>query len=361
MNSKIFRTLMGCSLIHFCIGSVYSTSVLYKSILEITNWDSFLLVSSFSLIIFILGITASFHQKYLSGLSKDRILFYSSFVWMTSQLFILASVFISDFIIYLGMNLILGISIGLLYVLPVNLTAELNSKRTGFYSGVVISCFGLGSLASAKIYSLINYDQLIYFILVCYFIMFIAIKLINSDSIIEDSGEFKRDSNWYLLSIIYFFNIGIGISLLSNLVNLSVSQGLILSVAVTLTAVSGLANTLGRLVYSFISDYIGKINTVLLIMTIQFTALILINQFWYESVLAIISVYGGFFALIPGLIKEIYKDNSKIAYSQILSIWGISGFISPVLFSYLDSNLNLLVFMSLITIVVTIILKRRMN
>ena len=359
--SNIFRTLIGCSLIHFCIGSVYATSVLYKSISEITEWDSLLLVGSFSLVIFVLGITASLHQKYFSGLSKDRILFYSSFAWMISQIFIVSSVFISDSIIYLGMNLILGISIGLLYVLPVNLIAELNSKRTGFYSGVVISCFGLGSLVSAKVYSIINYDQLIYYVIVCYCIMFMAIKLINSNSVIEDSGEFKRDSNWYLLSIVYFFNIGIGISLLSNLVNLSLNQGLILSVAVTLTAISGLTNTLGRLVYSFVSDYIGKINSVILIMSIQFIALLLANQFWYESVLIIISVYGGFFALLPGIMKETYGDKSRLAYSQILSIWGISGFISPILFSYLDNNLNFLLGMSLMTLIISLSLKRRLN
>lgn len=358
MNS-IYRTLIGCSLIHFCIGSVYATSVLYKSISELVDWDLILLVGSFSLVIFVLGITASLHQKYFSGFSKERVLVYSSFIWLISQLFIIASVFISDSVIYLGMNLILGISIGLLYVLPVNLIAELNSNKTGFYSGIVISCFGLGSLVSAKIYSLISYDQLIYFVLVCYCIMFIAIKLINSDSVIENHGEFKRDSNWYLLSIVYFFNIGIGISLLSNLVNLSVNQGLFLSVAITLTAISGLANTLGRLVYSFVSDYIGKINSVILIMLIQFIALLFANQFWYESVLLIISVYGGFFALLPGIMKETYGDKSRLAYSQILSIWGISGFISPILFSYLDNNLNFLLGMSFITLIISLILKRR--
>ena len=356
---SIYKLLISCSLIHFCIGSIYSNSVLYKSIMEITGWDSLILIGSFSAVILVLGITASLHQKYLSGLSKDRILTYSSIFWMVSQLFIIASVFISDSIIYLGMNLILGISIGLLYVIPINLIAELNSRRVGFYSGVVISCFGLGSLFSAKIYSLLNYNQLIYLVLAYYFIMFVAIKLINSDSVIESSGEFKRDSNWYLLSIVYFFNIGIGISLLSNLVNLSVNQGLILSVAITLTAISGLANTLGRLIYSFISDYIGKINSVLLIMMIQFVALLSASQFWYESVLVIISVYGGFFALIPGIMKEIYQDKSKVAYSQILSIWGISGFISPIIFNYLDNNLNLLLIMSLVTVIISFYLKKR--
>lgn len=355
---NIYKTLVGCSLIHFCIGSIYSSSVLYKSIIEITGWDSLILIGSFSAVILVLGITASLHQKYLSGLSKDRVLIYSSILWMLSQLFIIASVFISDSIIYLGMNLILGISIGLLYVIPINLIAELNSKKVGFYSGVVISCFGLGSLFSAKIYSLLSYNQLVYLVLVYYFVMFVAIKLLNSDSTIESFEEFKRDSNWYLLSVVYFLNIGIGISLLSNLVNLSISQGLVLSVAITLTAISGLANTLGRLVYSFISDYIGKINSVLLIMMIQFVALLLANQFWYESVLVIISVYGGFFALMPGIMKEIYQDKSKVAYSQILSIWGISGFISPILFSYLNNDLDLLLVMSLITVVTTIILKK---
>lgn len=363
----ILPTLIGCCIIHFCIGSVYSLSVLYKPIIEMTSWDMNTLVNSFSCIILVLGITASLHQKILANHHKQPILIYSILLWTFCQNFLISMVENNtSSIFYIIVSLILGISIGLLYVMPINIITSFNHKRTGLLSGLVISCFGIGSLVSAKLFSYITeYLSIssLHELYVTYgVLMLMSVFLIKTNSVIESIDSFSKDKKWYLLAIVYFCNIGIGISLLSNLVSLSTDIGsLTLELAVFLTALTGLSNTLGRIIYPYISDYIGKYKTILIILILQFIAVISLPNLWTIPVLIILSVYGGFFALMPGLMKEIYNKEGSIAYSQILSIWGISGFLSPLIFLQLNNNLIMLNIFSLVTILCILYFKKIKN
>ena len=352
----ILPTLIGCCLIHFCIGSVYSLSVLYKPIIEMTSWNMNTLVNSFSCIILILGITASIHQKLLHNHHKQPILIYSILTWTFCQNLLISMIENnSSSMIYIIVSLILGVSIGLLYVMPINIITSFNHKRTGLLSGLVISCFGIGSLISAKLFSYITEYfsiSLLHELYVTYgVIMLIGVFLIKTNTLVESINSFNRDKKWYLLAIVYFCNIGIGISLLSNLVSLSTDIGtLTLESAILLTALTGLSNTAGRIIYPYLSDYIGKYKTIIMILLLQFVSVIMLQYYWMSSVLIILSVYGGFFALMPGLMKEVYKENGSIAYSQILSIWGISGFLSPLIFYQSGNNLAILGGFSLMTL-----------
>ena len=346
------KTLIGCCLIHLCIGSIYAISVLYPMILEITGWDTTTLVQGFSLTILTLGLSASFHQKLLSGEKKLLVLKYAIIFWMILQFSEIGIIYClpSDpwYLIACG---ILGVSIGLLYVITINIVSQAGFKRVGLANGLVVFCFGLGSFISSKLFHTVPLP----YIYGCYtLIMLFGLYLINPTSKIESPKKFSRDPKWYGLAIMFCCNIGIGISLLSNLTNLSIGRGISLEDAVTLVAICGLANSGGRLVYSFLSDFVGKLNMVILIMILQSLALWTILQmgFWDIPILIIISVYGGLFSIMPSLMKELYEDQGTIAYSQILSMWGVAGLIFPPLF--IIFGFSMLMLLAMITIMIPI-------
>ena len=362
------RILLGCCLIHLCIGSVYALSVLYPMIMIKTGWENEVLIIGFSLTILMLGLTAAVHQYIFQGVSKFVVLMFGIIVWLGSNVVIFSNIILNhnfETVHYL-FSLPLGFSIGLLYVVPINIISKLNFSRKGLASGSVVGCFGLGSILSAKIFSnYINFStsinifsnsiSILTFISICTFIMCLAISFMKSleDDIIESPEKFNRDSNWYLIALIFFINIGIGISLLSNLALISLENNITIAQAAELVALAGLANTLGRFIYSAISDFIGKLVTLGIIFSLQAVAVLMIKFgfYWEFGILITISVYGGMFAILPSFLKEIY--NSPIAYSQMLSVWGIAGITFPILFNYF--SLSLLIVSGFILILVYIV------
>lgn len=346
----MLNTVLGCCLIHLSIGSVYSLSVLYPTITQATGWSNSVLINGFALTILALGITASQHQKAFQGKRQKQVLMYGAGLWFLSQ-FLMVSMFlfISPYIpLYYVISILAGIAIGLLYVIPINIVTNLGYGDPVIANGLVVWCFGIGSIVAAQLYALVDFPQLITLYGLYFMIIMLAItRLIYPNDIIESPDYFKRDKHWYQLAVIFFINIGIGISLLSNLSNLSMEHELSYATAVYLVALAGLANAGGRLVYSIGSRYIGKLNMITAMSILQLIAIIALNEFWSISVLVIISVYGGLFAIMPSFLKECYGNT--IAYSQILAMWGVAGLICPIAFSEL--GYPMLLVMSIVLVV----------
>ena len=345
------NTLLGCCLIHLCIGSVYALSVLYPAILAKTGWEDIILIKGFSFTILTLGLTAALHQYVLKDCWKLIVLCFGTLMWCFSNLVIFSNIVIEHNSIpihYIG-SLLLGLSIGLLYVVPINIVSELKFSMKGLASGSVVGCFGLGSILSAKIFSNVTdiSTPLIFgFIIACTSLLCLGIYFIEDlgecDSL-NPPEEFERDRKWYLLAVTFTLNIGIGISLLSNLTSFGLINGLNLTETVELVALAGLLNTLGRFIYPIISDFIGKFLILGVMFSLQLLAVltVYVGEYWEIGVLIILSIYGGMFAILPSLLNKLY--NNTIAYSQMLSVWGIAGMIFPILFNYF--NLYLLIFL----------------
>ena len=354
----ILRTLLGCCLIHLCIGSVYALSVLYTPIMEMTGWGISTLIQGFALTILALGLTASFHQRIFNLFPKKGILQIAIALWIITQNFSLVFIMEGLELLYYLSSIILGIAIGLLYVIPINIVTEYGYVNLGRANGAVVCCFGLGSILASKLFVGIPLQELILLYVVYALIMIIGVSLIECTSIIVIPPGFVRDRNWYILAMIFFLNIGIGISILSNLVHLSVERGLETLDAIWLVALAGIANSVGRLLYATLTDYCSRKTIIDLMLWIQLIALT--NVFWFGSdlwsvnILAIISVYGGLFAIMPSLMKELY--GTIVAYSQVLSMWGLSGLICPILFSHIGADM--LIGMSILTTILISLLKK---
>ena len=345
------KTLIGCCLIHLCIGSIYATSVLYNPLIEVTGWDISVLVNGFALTILALGCTASLHQRIFEGFSKRSMLYGAIAQWTFAQGLTIMCILGNFPWVYYVSSLILGGAIGLMYVIPINIITDYGFKHVGRASGAVVCCFGLGSIIASKVFAGVPMSCLIVLYALYAFLMILGVQLINCTDFLTYPNAFHIDKRWYALAAVFFLNIGIGISLLSNMVNLSIDNGLTLDTAILLVALAGVANTVGRLLYSTLSDYCGKFDMLTMLLWIQITSLICIIlwDMWIGPVILIISVYGGVFALMPSLMKDLY--GSTAPYSRVLSMWGFAGLICPILFSHL--GMSLLLVMSICTIMIS--------
>ena len=340
--SERLKVLLGCCLIHFVIGSIYAWSTLYPQILQITGWEQQTLIRGFALTILFLGITAAFHQRFFDKWEYMPALAYGVIFWVATMALLVKNIQgeVPDPILHYLYSVLLGVGIGVLYVIPVNLITAVAFRPT-IAAGTVVCCFGAGSIAAAQLFSTVNLAEFSTYggIMVYGLVLIIALTIMAPQEwafpqISKNSARsFIRDRNWYLLALIFFFNIGIGISLLSNLTNLTLERNLSMEWAVILVSLAGVANTLGRFIYPSCSERFGEVTVVSMIADIQGVALILMmisSMFWIPSVIIILSAYGGLFAVMPGIMKKVY--NSSAAYSQVLVCWGLAGIVCPIIF-----------------------------
>lgn len=338
------RTLFGCCLIHLCIGSIYAASVLYVPIIAQTGWDPSVPITGFALSITALGLAAALSSKLYKGIEKRVVLRNVSMVYCSAwcvQVMAFSSTadeFIRQDYMYLAACVLLGLATGILYVIPVGIAARISKEKVGLYSGAVVMSFGVGSLIATNLYKALlsggSVDQLWILGIVYSVLIFASAEIIEDKSNVErfddvmDIIKTKEFAGYWLT---LFLNILIGLTILSNYVSISTEQtGMSMDNAIMLVGLAGLANGFGRIVYSAISDYMSRQDAMHMILLLQlgtltvFTALKLAAT-WVTCSLVVISVYGGGFALAPGLMKDRYAEHSAAVYGILLTAWSAAG------------------------------------
>ena len=328
MSQKI-STLIGCCLVHLGIGSIYASSVLYQDICKTTNWDTSVLVWGFGLTIFFLGISAAFFRHFSEGITVKRELGYSTFCYVLAQiaqwLTILQTHSIQG---YLISSALVGVPLGILYSATVAEAGKL-FKRVAVCSGLVVMSFGFGSLLAANCYKELLKSPLetvtLYFF-ATWLLIAVGVVLFRSETTIvsKPMGDILRNRKWQILFVSFFLNICAGLWLLSRLVPATVSVGFSFETAVTLVGWAGIANGLGRIVFTPLADSVGRYPVFKLVLILQVCALALLQISWIPAVLLSIAVYGAGFSLVPGICKDIFEDGDT-AYGVLLTAWGLAG------------------------------------
>lgn len=334
-----YLTLLSCCLIHLVIGSVYADSALYQAIVEFKGWERGYLVGGFAITIVALGCSAAAYRKYFNGMDYKTVLCASAAMYALSSMVIWLSILAEHPLELAGYwtgCAVRGGHIGIMYAITVTSVTELFPKRRGLYSGLVVMSFGVGSWIAAQIYAYILQFPLQNMILVqisYWGALFIASGLFNYPKTIhfESVKSIVQNPVWQRLSLVFFLNICVGVTILSNLVTLTVEHGISYEQAIQLVGLAGIANGLGRIVYSAISDEVGKLEVLRGILVLQTICLVILPWCWEVAILGIISVYGGGFALMPSICAQYLADGSN-GYSALLFWWGIAGLVAPMLF-----------------------------
>lgn len=342
--NRRYLTLIACCLIHLIIGSVYADSVLYDVITQSTGWGRSWLVAGFSITILALGCSAAFYRRCFQGKNCESLLVQVAGIYIITMGLIWLTI-TSDkslesleepfrLVGYMAVCISRGGCIGVLYAMTVGTVTELFTQRRGLCSGLVVMSFGLGSLIATKLYTLfLQYpiQNMILLQIGYWAVLLIAALVYQKEGVITYTSfsTVIQESMWKRLSIIFFLNICVGITLLSNLVALTLEQGLEYTDALWLVGAAGIANGLGRIIYSTLSDTFGRLEVLRLALLVQTFCLIILPWCWEVAILGIISVYGGGFALMPSICAEQLSDGTN-GYSALLIWWGIAGLVGPL-------------------------------
>lgn len=363
MRNRWFIALAAVG-IHICIGSVYAWSVLVRPIMETMGFSLKETTWTFSLAILFLGLSAgllgSFVEKY--GPKKSGIM--AAVFWGTAMFGTALALHLHSLpMLYLFYGVIGGIGLGIGYITPVSTLVKYFPKHRGFSTGLAIMGFGFASLIAGPLmqrlttaYGLVEN----FLILGIVYVIVMGLSALYLKPPTEATTTKQKTSyiqrgftenealkTWQFSALwwIFFVNITCGIGLLAVASPMAQEVvGMDPTAAASLVGIIGLFNGVGRILWSTISDYIGRGYTYVLFFlleTIAFWKLAITTEtFLFEAlVLLIITCYGGGFSCMPAYLSDIFGTKKLSAiHGKVLTAWGLAGVVGPFLVSWLRES-----------------------
>lgn len=353
--------------IHISIGSVYAWSVLTKPIMQAMGFSLQQVTWTFSIAILFLGLSAGFLGSYVEkyGPRRSGLVSTAFFgIGMLGTAFALSQGSLA--LMYIFYGVIGGIGLGTGYITPVSTLVKWFPNNRGLATGLAIMGFGFASLIAGPVMQLLiaRYGLINNFIILgcVYIVVMTASSLyLEPPKAIAAASDTKFKVNvpaetapqftvqqavktwqFYALWWVFFTNITCGIGLLA--VASPMAQEVIKMsplAAASMVGIIGLLNGLGRIVWSTVSDYIGRRSTYIAFFVIEIVAFYLlagVTESWLFQTLIfiIITCYGGGFSCMPAYLSDLFGTKQLSAiHGRILTAWGLAGIAGPLLLSYI--------------------------
>ena len=374
-------TVLLCTMLQICFGTVYAWSFFQTMLVRQLGWTFTETAIAFSITIFSLGCSAAWAGAALPRLGPRKLAIIGSVMFAGGYLLAGLALHIDSLLLfYLGYGVIGGAGIGLGYVTPVATAAKWYPDRKGLATGIVVMGFGVGafllSIVLAPILIVHTEGDLplvfaglgILFALILlpssyflrdpppgYRVTAAGVTAISQED--EDSGtvaECLRSREFAIMWLVFFFNIAAGIAVISfqssllqdvwGLAEPSVEPEELAAYGATLIAVSSLCNGAGRLFWGLLSDRIGRVRVFRILLGSQmvvFGILMTESNPWVFSALVcyVMLCFGGGFATMPSFVLDVFgAKKMSVIYGAILTAWAAAGIFGPVYVGYIKDQ-----------------------
>ena len=358
--------------IHISIGSVYAWSVLTRPIMQQLGWSLSETTWAFSIAILFLGFSAGFLGKFVEKYGPKRsglvsMCFFGAGMFGTALALHLGSLPL----LYLFYGAIGGIGLGVGYITPVSTLVKYFPNHRGFATGLAIMGFGFAALIAGPVMQQLtarfgltqNFLILgtVYMVLIGASSLYLkppakttaqaaaASRRTGKASDVKVLGATASEAmhTWQFGALwwIFFVNITCGIGLLAvaspmaqEVVGMDAAQ------AASMVGIIGVFNGGGRIVWSTISDFIGRGRVYMLFFLLEVLAFWQLGQtkealVFELLVLLIISCYGGGFSCMPAYLSDIFGTRQLSAiHGRILTAWGLAGVAGPSIVSFFHAQ-----------------------
>ena len=383
--------------IHISIGSVYAYSVMTNPVKDVFDVEGSVIKWAFKIAILLLGLSAAFLGRWvekvgpkISGTTAG--IFYGIGILGSG----LAVQLESLWLFYLCYGVIGGIGLGLGYITPVSTLVKWFPDRRGLATGMAIMGFGFAALifgpVMAKLFETVGVSNAFYILGVIYMILILSsaryierppvgyvpegYNTEEGNTIKEDisnvtANESLKSPRFYYIWIMMFINISCGIAIISaaspmmqEKLNYTPMQ------AAAIVGFIGVFNGFGRIIWSSLSDYLGRANTFIIFFAFQILAFYFLPKTGVESVFLIllftvITMYGGGFATLPAFLGDLFGTKQLGAiHGMVLAAWGLAGVIGPTIYDMvkeqtgsLDTTLVIFAGLFVVALIVSIMMK----
>ncbi|SFF83990.1 MFS transporter, OFA family, oxalate/formate antiporter [Halopelagius inordinatus] len=365
--------------IHLSIGSIYAYSIYQIPLRDAQGWATSQVTLAFSIAIFVLGVTAAFLGKYVEKYGPRKAGLAAAVLYGLGMIGSGASVVVGSLPLFLAtFGVVGGMGLGLGYISPIGTLVEWFPDRRGMATGLAVMGFGAGALLTGPLGNFLiqNYGVsttffalgTLYFALMSLGASYLAKPpegwlpegMQGEENAHEKAtgalpgldvltaAQARSTPRFWLLWLVIFINVTAGIMLLAFASPmLQQISGATATTAAFITGYIGIFNGGGRIVWSTLSDYIGRTTTYAAFMVIQIGAFFVMPQVAGVWVLAglmflVITCYGGGFACLPAYLSDLFgTDEVSAIHGYALTAWSAAGVVGPQLASFvLESTGN---------------------
>ena len=380
-----FLTVFAAFIIMLCLGSVYAWSVIASELMSVYHFSAAQSQIIFGTIIAIFPITMIFVGQ-LARKLHPRYLGYISGVLFLSGYLLAAHANGHFFLTYLGLGITAGIATGFGYWVSLTIPVQWFPEKKGLITGVAAAGFGLGAVfisAIAEKMLIAGKDvlEVVQFIGIVYGLTVILFSnLITPNSDLSKSGVVAIRIKECISSTIFlklfsgiFLGTFAGLLIIGSLKIIGEQSNINNHILILGVSVFAASNFLGRLIWGFLSDYIGASLSIFLALLIQSLAILSLNLFSLsDHTYLILSFligfgFGGNFVLFAKEAAQVYGvQKLGLIYPYVLLGYAIAGIAGPavggILFDFSDSFFYAILVASIMSLIGSVLfLKQYIN
>jgi len=361
-----------------CLGTVYAWSIFKKPMMAANGWSETQTQYAFMINSAMFATAVAFGGTLVDRIAPRIIGSLGGIMFGAGVLLAgVANSIKSITLLIIAYGIITGLGGGFGYVTPIATLIRWFPDKRGQLTGLAVMGYGLGAFALGNIgpvlimkYGVANTFYL-WGGLSLIVVLAAALTLVNPPDgwfpgktaslspcaeILPTSSTFTeavRTPRFWILWMMLFVSITAGLGLISQLSPIAqdvmigayggaVSDGKMKSIVIvsgTIVAIAGIFNGLGRLIWAWVSDFIGRkavFAIIFISFTLGFATLAHVNSTFIFAGLCfyLLACYGGTMATMPALVADEFGPvNIGKIYGVIFTACGFAGFGGPFVFA----------------------------
>jgi OFA family oxalate/formate antiporter-like MFS transporter len=373
LESKRWLIAIAAIVMQLCLGTVYAWSVFKKPFMTAHGWGETETQVTFMICIGMIGIAAAFGGTLVDKKGPKFVATIGGILFGIGTLLAgLADQIGSIWLLYLGFGFIAGLGNGFGYITPIATLIRWFPDKRGLVTGLAVMGFGggaffMGKIAPPMVISM-GVAQTFYIWGVIFLVLVTASAQLFKNppkgwlpagftpkaTGVSAAQSFTFDEavktpQWWMLWTMLFLNVSAGLGLISQLSPMAQdvikkTDPLIAGAALALAGGSILAyasifNGLGRLLWAWTSDAIGRKNVFIIMFITQAVLYVLLPQIDNKLIFTVVACYllacyGGGFATMPAFAADSFGPGyiGKV-YGIMLTAWGAAGIVGPLVFA----------------------------
>ena len=370
LTKKRWLVLAASCLINLCIGAMYAWSVFAAPMAEeLSQLNGVTLTAASLSIVFSIGNGDGFITMIAGGFITEKlgpkwVIFAGGVLFGLG--FIVCGLAQNTGMLIVGFGLLCGLAMGLAYGQTISNSVKFFPDKAGLVGGIATASYGISSVIVPPVGNMLisQFGVRKAFIFIGIFIVIVV--GICSQFIVKCPADFVPDGwnppaaksgitgavdkNWkemlatpifYVMIVMLFLGAVFGMMAISQASNIAQSMvGMTPAAAAIVVSVLALFNTFGRILCGYISDRIGRINTLTGVLCLAIAALGMLYfsegsvVLFYIGICMIGVCFGAFMGVYPGFTAgQFGSRNSSINYAIMFIGFSAAGIAGPMIVS----------------------------
>lgn len=379
LDGKRWWIAVGAIVMQLCLGTVYAWSVFKKPFMTTHGWGETATQITFMICIGMIGLAAAFGGTLVDKKGPKFVGTVGGILFGIGTLLAgLADQIANIWLLYLGFGFIAGLGNGFGYITPIATLIRWFPDKRGLVTGLAVMGFGAGAFFMGIIAPKMIISQGLAKTFYIWGVIFLiavtasaqlyknppkgwlpkgfAPKTGGAGIQVTESYTFDeavKTPQWWMLWGMLFLNVSAGLGLISQLspmaqdvikrASADISAKDLAVAGGTILALASIFNGLGRLLWAWTSDAIGRKMVFITMFVTQTILYIVLPQIGNQLIFTVIACYllacyGGGFATMPAFAADSFGPAyiGKV-YGIMLTAWGAAGIVGPLVFAQIKS------------------------